>query len=78
MLLTETYKKRLALSESVMKKNLGNDASLNEGVKLAIATVLKNQKEYCDSKKMNEAFGNSSGTQMADVGNFKRFALDLY
>lgn len=77
MLLTETYKKRLALAESVMKKNLGNDASLNEGVKLAIATVLKNQKEYCESKKVNEAFGNSTATQMSDVGNFKRFALDL-
>ena len=77
MLLTEAYKKRLALAESVMKKNLGNDAELNEGVKLAIATVLKNQKDYCDSKKINEAFGNSTGTQMADVGNFKKFALDL-
>ena len=77
MLLTETYKKRLALAESVSKKNLGNDATLNEGVKLAIATVLKNQKDYCDSKKINEAFGNSGGTQMADVGHFKRFALDL-
>lgn len=77
MLLTEAYKKRLALAESVMKKNLGSDRELNEGVKLAIATVLKNQKDYADSKKINEAFGNSSGTQMADVGNFKRFALDL-
>ena len=77
MLLTEAYKKRLALSESVMKKNLGSDAELNEGVKLAIATVLKNQKDYADSKKINEAFGNSAGTQMSDVGNFKRFALDL-
>lgn len=77
MLLTETYKKRLALAESVMKKNLGSDACLNEGVKFAIAQVLKNQRDYADSKKINEAFGNSSGTQMADVGNFKRFALDL-
>lgn len=79
MLLTETYKKRLALSESVFKKNLGSDAVLNEGVKQAIAQVLKNQSNYIDSKKdINEAFGaNSAGTQMGNIGNFKRFALDL-
>ena len=77
MLLTETYRKRLTLSESVYKKNMGTDASLNEGVKLAIATVLRNQSAYLDSKKINEAFSNSSGTQMSDIGNFKRFALDL-
>lgn len=77
MLLTETYKKRLTLSESVYKKQMGNDASLNEGVKLAIATVLRNQSAYLDSKKVNEAFAQSAGTQMSDIGNFKRFALDL-
>lgn len=78
MLLTETYKKRLALSESVFKKNFGNDATLNEGVRAAIAQVLKNQSNYCDSKKMNEAFGgNSVATQMSNIGDFKRFALDL-
>lgn len=78
MLLTETYKKRLTLSESVFKKNFGADASLNEGVRAAIAQVLKNQSNYCDSKKMTEAFGgNSVATQMSNIGDFKRFALDL-
>lgn len=78
MLLTEMYKKRLALSESVLRKNLGTDATLNEGVKQAIAQVLRNQSAYLDSKKINESFGAQSvGTQMGDIGNFKRFALDL-
>lgn len=78
MLLTETYKKRLALSESIAKKNFGSDAVLNEGVKAAIAQLLKNQSNYIDSKKLSEAFGaNSSATQMGAIGDFKRFALDL-
>ena len=73
--LTETYKKRLALSEGIYAKNHDN-AALSLGQKETIAKVLNNSAEYI-KYRMNEAFANSVGTQRADMGNFKKFCLDV-
>ena len=73
--LTEAYKRRLAVSESVYAKNHEN-ASLNLAQKETIAKVLNNSSEFIKFK-MNEAFANSVGTQRADMGNFKKFCLDV-
>ena len=71
MNLIEAYKDRLAVSEAVYKK-----AHLNEGMseqkKLATAVCLNNI-----SKFINEAFANSVGTQRSDLGNYKKFTLNL-
>lgn len=72
------YTKRLALSESVKRKTmLDESASLNANLKLAIATVLKNQQEYNDFRGLNEALNAGGATQYADIGSFKKFTLDL-
>lgn len=73
--LTEAYKKRLQVSESIYAKNHEN-ASLNIAQKETIAKVLNNSSEFIKFK-MNEAFTNSVGTQRADMGNFKKFCLDV-
>ena len=73
--LTEAYKRRLAVSESVYSKNHEN-ASLSLAQKETIAKVLNNTSEYIKFR-MNEAFSNSVGTQRADMGNFKKFTLDV-
>ena len=75
--LTEAYKKRLAISESVYARTHEN-ASLNLAQKEVIAKVLNNTAEYIKFRTgMNEAFANSVGTQRADMGNFKKFTLDV-
>ena len=73
--LTEAYKRRLAISESVYAKNHDNTA-LSLGQKETIAKVLNNTAEFIKFK-MNEAFNNSVGTQRADMGNWKKFTLDV-
>ena len=74
--LTEAYRKRLNVSEQVYAKAHENNASLSIAQKEVIAKVLNNSSEYIKFK-MNEAFGNSVGTQRADMGNFKKFCLDV-
>ena len=71
MNLLEAYAKRLNVSESVYKKEHGNE-SLSENKKVTIARVLANTASF-----LNEAFSKSVGTQRADMGTFKKFALDL-
>ena len=68
--LLETYQKRLAISESVHQKSFGE--SMSSAKKIAIASCLNNVTKF-----MNEAFDNSVGTQRADLGAWKKFALDL-
>jgi hypothetical protein len=71
MNLLETYKNRLAVSDSVhAKAHMGE--SMSNFKKIAVAKCLDNV-----SKFMNEAFENSVGTQRADLGAFKKFALNL-
>ena len=75
--LTEAYKKRLAISESVYAKSHEN-ASLSLAAKETIAKVLQNTADYIKYRTgINEAFSNSVGTQRSDMGNFKKFTLDV-
>ncbi len=67
--LLEQYEKRLSISESVAKKA---GIELDNTRKNAIAMVLDNTNKF-----LNEAFSNSVGTQRADMGDFKKFCLNL-
>ena len=69
--LFEAYAKRLSISESVYSKE-HNGQKMDNNRKLVIATVLKNTNKF-----LNEAFDNSTGTQRSDMGNYKRFCLNL-
>lgn len=71
MNLLEQYKRRIAVSESVysVKHEGGNMLTAQ---KKTVAQVLKNTATF-----LNEAFGNSVGTQRADMGEFKKFTLDI-
>lgn len=71
MNLLESYAKRLNVSESVYSKAHDGESLSNEK-KIAVARVLDNT-----SKFLNEAFTNSTGTQRADLGMYKKFALNL-
>ena len=68
--LLEAYSKRLAISESVYSKS--HSEAMPSHKKLVIAKCLDNT-----SKFMNEAFENSVGTQRANLGDFKKFTLNL-
>jgi len=68
--LLEAYSKRLAISESVYSKS--HSEAMPQHKKLVIAKCLENT-----SKFMNEAFENSVGTQRANLGDFKKFTLNL-
>lgn len=69
--LLETYAKRLEVSDKVYSKaHLGE--SLSNHKKLVISRCLDNVNKF-----MNEAFDNSVGTQRADLGAYKKFALNL-
>lgn len=69
--LFEAYKNRLAVSESVYGK-MHNGDKMSNSRKLATAKCLENVNKF-----MNEAFDQSVGTQRADMGMFKKFALNL-
>lgn len=65
---------RMRLAEKYYQKR-NNGASLPSQAKVMLAQVLANTAKCF---KMNEAFENSvSGTQRSDMGNFKKFALDI-
>ena len=69
--LLESYKGRLAVSESYYAKS-HNGAKLSQNKKLVVAKLLENQNKF-----LNEAFDNSVGTQRSDMGLFRKFALNL-
>ena len=69
--LLESYKGRLAVSESYQAKS-HNGAELSKNKKLVVAKLVENQNRF-----MNEAFENSVGTQRSDMGLFRKFALNL-
>ena len=74
--LTEAYKKRLSICESVYAKTHENSA-MSVNLKETVAKVLSNTSEYIKFRCMKESFGNSVGTQRADMGDFKKFTLDV-
>lgn len=69
--LFEAYAKRLNISEAVYSR-AHEGLKMDANRKLTIATVLNNT-----SKFLNEAFDQSTGTQRSDMGDFKRFCLNL-
>ena len=71
MNLLESYKNRLAVSESVHQKS-HNGARMSAGKKLMIASVLNNTSRF-----INEAFENSAATQRSALGDYKRFCLNV-
>jgi hypothetical protein len=69
--LLETYQKRIAVTESVYSRT-HEGATMDNTRKLAIAQVIDNTAKF-----LNEQFNNSVGTQRADLGEWKRFCLNL-
>ena len=69
--LLESYKNRLAISESVHQKS-HNGAKMSAGKKLMIASVLNNTSRF-----INEAFDSSAATQRSVLGDFKKFCLNV-
>lgn len=69
--LLEAYKARLAVSEKVYGQAHVNEA-MPRAKKLAVAKCLENLNRF-----MNESFENSTGTQRADLGQFKKFCMNL-
>lgn len=70
MNLLESYKGRLAIAEKYHTQQTGN--KLSNSKKLVTAMCLDNTARF-----INEAFANSVGTQRADLGKFKIFAMDI-
>ena len=69
--LLEKYQKRVAIAESLYKKNM-NGANMPSEKKVALVRCLENVNSF-----LTEAFENSVGTQRSDMGLYKRFALTL-
>lgn len=69
--LLEAYSKRLKIAESVYGQT-HNGQKMSNMKKLTVATCLDNVSRF-----MNEAFDSSQATQRADMGNWKRFCLNL-
>lgn len=71
MTLLESYKKRLAISESIYSKSHQGEV-MDSNRKLMIAKCVDNVNKF-----LNESFSQSSGVQRADMGNYKQFCLNL-
>jgi hypothetical protein len=69
--LFEAYKNRLAVADTVYGK-MHEGAKMSNNRKLVTAKCLENVNRF-----MNEAFDQSVGTQRADMGMFKKFAMNL-
>ena len=71
MNLLESYKNRLAISESIHQKS-HNGAKMSTQKKLMIASVLNNTSRF-----LNEAFDNSAAVQKSAIGDWKKFCLNV-
>ena len=69
--LLESYKTRLAVSESYYAKS-HNGEKLPQQKKLVVAKLLENQNKF-----LSEAFEQSVGTQRSDMGHFRKFSMNL-
>jgi len=69
--LKETFKKRLVVSEAAYKA-ANNGAELSVNKKNIIARCLANTSTF-----LTEQYAPTSGTQMSNVGPYKKFALDI-
>lgn len=69
--LLEAYAKRISVAESFYAGR-HNGEKLSEQKKLVTAVCLNNVNKY-----LTEAFANSTGTQMSDLGQYKKFCMSL-
>lgn len=69
--LFEAYAKRLNLAESVYAQK-HNGEKLSDQRKLTTAVCLNNVNKY-----LTEAFENSTGTQLGNLGDYKKFCMTL-
>lgn len=69
--LLEAYSKRLKIAESFYAGR-HNGEQLSDQKKLVTAVCLNNVNKF-----LTEAFANSTGTQMADMGQYKKFCMSL-
>lgn len=69
--LLEAYAKRLNIAESFYAGR-HNGEKLSEQKKLVTAVCLNNVNKF-----LTESFANSTGTQMADLGQYKKFCMSL-
>jgi hypothetical protein len=69
--LLEAYSKRLNIAESFYAGR-HNGEKLSEQKKLVTAVCLNNVNKF-----LTEAFANSTGTQMSDMGQYKKFCMSL-
>ena len=69
--LLEKYSQRLAVSDNTFAKS-HNGAKMDSTRKLMVAACLENTNKF-----LSESFNNSVGTQRADMGEFRKFALNL-
>ena len=69
MTLLESYKDRLAVSES-MYRQAHNGEKMSASRKFCIAQCLDNVNKF-----LTENFNSSVGTQRADMGLYKKFCL---
>lgn len=75
--LLEKYTNRLTRANNEYKARTGRQ--LTESKKMLTAAVLENTAKFMNFRmnRMTEALDNSMGVQTSDVGNFKRFVLDV-
>lgn len=66
----ESYKNRLAISESVHKNFHGT--AMSPAKKTMVAACLNNMSRF-----MNEAFDSSAATNRGTLSNYKRFCLNV-
>ena len=69
--LLENYANRIRVAESVYAKE-HNGETMSKAKKLTVAAVLNNTNKF-----LQERFENSVGTQRSDIGNYKKFVLNL-
>ena len=71
MNLVETYKRRISVAEKVYA-NTHENAAISENLKNTVARCLANTSAF-----LGEAYAPSAATQRSDMGEFKKFTLDV-
>lgn len=69
--LLEAYSKRLKVAESVYA-NAHNGETLSKFKKVTTARCLENINKF-----LNESFSSAGATQVSDLGQYKKFSLNL-
>ena len=69
--LMEAYKKRIAIAEAVYSRS-HNGEKMDNNRRLVVAKVLDNTNKF-----LSEAFGPANATQQSQMGDYKKFCLNL-